>query len=754
MSRESALKNATIDYPNFDTPTWEAAATRKAQSLGITLPKDFKTVARNYANSHTGVFDWANKTLNNVNALVDSYAQNPKAFYEKALYEAGYKYATTKIYTNSADSQKATKYANADKNMSAIVASAYSSGIPVSSITKLIEDGGTYVVQDYEKGVKKNQSWFDTFFDVASNITLAVATGGLSLPQQIAFNAAFSVINGASATDVIRGVVGAVAADQVVDVLKDVNSQISAAGPNAIKPEIASALANAERQAVNAAILKQDIGKAALAGAAGGAAASASSLLTDSKALQKASGEFVKNLAAGKTTEQALTGALTGYLVSTAKEKDDAEKAIKSKVATDISNLDWSQLTPAQQKFLNDTSAAVGLDKVQGRDVSEATFTEARENWPKIFADANYRYDPSGKVGDVYTLQNKEGQTVYARPVTNDNGTFIFLWNPTTNGTASIDLNTTEGQSLGQQLNEKSNASLYKFDASSGEKIDKNGQLILRDGTASGLYVDKNGTLLDPEDPSFKSENFIDPSALTQKVDATTPASSKLPSDFKPVQTKDEQLLALVNTGGGTSGGKGGGTSGSAGNVSISTGGTGTGNTGGGRGGGTGNATGNATSGTGGAGAGGAGGGTGTGGTGTGGAGTGTGGTGNVRVTGNTTTGNVTTGNVTTGNVSTGNVTISGNTSANNTTIGSANTTDNTILLDLLNQPLNRPLLDPTSPTTTPTQPQGSPGSAALAQALRIGDAGSPIFGKDEEGRRSGWNLKSLRYMGDVGAEK
>jgi hypothetical protein len=42
-----------------------------------------------------------------------------------------------------------------------------------------------------------------------------------------------------------------------------------------------------------------------------------------------------------------------------------------------------------------------------------------------------------------------------------------------------------------------------------------------------------------------------------------------------------------------------------------------------------------------------------------------------------------------------------------------------------------------------------SPGSQALGQALRVGDAGAPIFGGDkEEGKKSGWNVESLRYMG------
>lgn len=47
---------------------------------------------------------------------------------------------------------------------------------------------------------------------------------------------------------------------------------------------------------------------------------------------------------------------------------------------------------------------------------------------------------------------------------------------------------------------------------------------------------------------------------------------------------------------------------------------------------------------------------------------------------------------------------------------------------------------------------QFSPGSQALGQALRIGDIGAPIFGTDKDkGKKSGWNVESLRYMGDVG---
>lgn len=57
----------------------------------------------------------------------------------------------------------------------------------------------------------------------------------------------------------------------------------------------------------------------------------------------------------------------------------------------------------------------------------------------------------------------------------------------------------------------------------------------------------------------------------------------------------------------------------------------------------------------------------------------------------------------------------------------------------------------PTKQTPLPVG-QFAPGSQALAQALRIGDVGAPIFGADEDkGRKAGWNVESLRYMGDVG---
>ena len=55
------------------------------------------------------------------------------------------------------------------------------------------------------------------------------------------------------------------------------------------------------------------------------------------------------------------------------------------------------------------------------------------------------------------------------------------------------------------------------------------------------------------------------------------------------------------------------------------------------------------------------------------------------------------------------------------------------------------------SASTTPGMGQATPGSAALAQVLNQGGAGGTIFGtsSDQGKKKPGWNIASLRYMGN-----
>ena len=63
------------------------------------------------------------------------------------------------------------------------------------------------------------------------------------------------------------------------------------------------------------------------------------------------------------------------------------------------------------------------------------------------------------------------------------------------------------------------------------------------------------------------------------------------------------------------------------------------------------------------------------------------------------------------------------------------------------------PTPKPAEITPFPIYAGYSPGSSALAQALRVGDVGAPIFGGEKEGRRRNvWNIKSLRVKDETGS--
>jgi hypothetical protein len=233
-----------------------------------------------------------------------------------------------------------------------------------TSLIDIQKEANTYVNMGVE-GAKKDAeqakkdaegNWFDKLLNVALAVGIGVATGGIgsALAAEIGVSAAvgeaivsasLGIIQGKSPEDIVKGIVGSVAANEVSGALKSVNAEIVKAGPNVVAPEVASALVNAERQVVSAAITGQDIGKAALAGAAGGAVASATSLASDSAAIQRAAGEYAQALVAGKTQEQALTSALSGFLNQ--QEKDAAKQKVLDEAAKnpDIAKLGGDQVS-------------------------------------------------------------------------------------------------------------------------------------------------------------------------------------------------------------------------------------------------------------------------------------------------------------------------------------------------------------------------------------------------------------------------
>lgn len=58
----------------------------------------------------------------------------------------------------------------------------------------------------------------------------------------------------------------------------------------------------------------------------------------------------------------------------------------------------------------------------------------------------------------------------------------------------------------------------------------------------------------------------------------------------------------------------------------------------------------------------------------------------------------------------------------------------------------------PSQSTQVGAETTGTPSSAALAQALRVGDAGEPVFGTDDLGKQKRvWNVSSLKLKDEVG---
>jgi hypothetical protein len=179
---------------------------------------------------------------------------------------------------------------------------------------------------------------------IATNaLTSYVATNpGLSTVQKVAASASIQLATGAKPEDVIRNVAASVAAAQIPDVLKGINEEISKSAPNLVQDTVKSAMVNAERQAVAAAINGQNVAQNALAGAIGGTVADVGLLATDNKAIARSVGEYAQYKSAGYSDEQALTKAVQGYASESAKA--EAAKKIKDQTA----GLSAEQITASQ----------------------------------------------------------------------------------------------------------------------------------------------------------------------------------------------------------------------------------------------------------------------------------------------------------------------------------------------------------------------------------------------------------------------
>jgi hypothetical protein len=168
---------------------------------------------------------------------------------------------------------------------------------------------------------------------IATNaMTSYVATNpGLSTTQKIVASSSIQLATGAKPEDIIRNVAATVAAAQIPEVLKGINEEVAKSAPNLVQDTVKSAMVNAERQAVAAAINGQNVAQNALAGAIGGTVADVGLLATDNQAIARSVGEYAQYKQAGYSDDQALAKSIQGYASESAKA--EAAKKIKQQTA-------------------------------------------------------------------------------------------------------------------------------------------------------------------------------------------------------------------------------------------------------------------------------------------------------------------------------------------------------------------------------------------------------------------------------------
>jgi len=155
--------------------------------------------------------------------------------------------------------------ANIDKE----VAFLQSNNQSVNDIMSAIDSGYSKGAASLNEQVNRmNQtSVVDKAADVALNVGLGIATGGLSLSEQLVANALLQLGQGVKPQDIVRNVTATIAANSLTSgvpgvdassaipkTLNEINQKIASLAPGIVEPTAASALINAERQAVAAAI--------------------------------------------------------------------------------------------------------------------------------------------------------------------------------------------------------------------------------------------------------------------------------------------------------------------------------------------------------------------------------------------------------------------------------------------------------------------------------------------------------------------
>jgi hypothetical protein len=196
-------------------------------------------------------------------------------------------------------------------------------------------------------------------------IALAFATGGLSIPEQIAAKFAISVLSGQDIGDAVKSAATSYAGSLVpgLDIIKDGASYLTDLDSTGI---LSKAFTGAAVGATKAVLSGQDLGDAVLAGAAsGGASGAATTLLSNIEGfddLSKTQQITIKNLVTGTLSGKPITTTLLNSVIDTA--TSEVGKAIDSTVTglTDDNTLNSSTIDKVTSTLNVDGTGGTGDD--------------------------------------------------------------------------------------------------------------------------------------------------------------------------------------------------------------------------------------------------------------------------------------------------------------------------------------------------------------------------------------------------------
>jgi hypothetical protein len=250
-----------------------------------------------------------------------------------------------------------------EKKTAALFPKASAQGISQGEIESILNDSVQLTHQqtmqsykDINAGSGGLVGFLEKATPVITNIGFGIASGGLSLGQQIAVNAAASLAQGGNPEDVVRGAVGTLVANQIkpvggidpktgktittgIDIVDDFNKTIQQIND----PRLQSAIFNAARQGTYATITEQDVAKNVAAGAVAGAVATQLQQTYKDPEIANALGEYVQARIAGKSDLEAAQTAFSVLAQSNAQKAAEARKISQ----TELAAMPMEQVMPA-----------------------------------------------------------------------------------------------------------------------------------------------------------------------------------------------------------------------------------------------------------------------------------------------------------------------------------------------------------------------------------------------------------------------